>query len=179
MVKNLPAMWQTRVLSLSWEDPLEKGKAPTPVFWPGELQGFAKSWTFENLKVSNKIVECSPPLPEFTHGNNYLEQSSYCYINMFSHFSCSYLTGREGNDKPLQYSCWKIPWTEELGRLQSMWSQRVEHDPAISLSLFTFMHWRRKWQPTPVFLPGESQGWRSLVGCRLWHRTELDTIKAT
>ena len=36
-----------------------------------------------------------------------------------------------------------------------------------SLSLFTFMHWRRKWQPTPVFLPGESQGWGSLVGCRL------------
>ena len=33
------------------------------------------------------------------------------------------------------------------------------------LSLFTFMHWRRKWQPTPVFLPGESHGWRSLVGC--------------
>ena len=35
---------------------------------------------------------------------------------------------------------------------------------------FTFMHWRRKWQPTPVFLPGESQGWGSLVGCRLWGR---------
>ena len=33
---------------------------------------------------------------------------------------------------------------------------------------FTFTHWRRKWQPTPVFLPGESQGWGSLVGCRLW-----------
>ena len=43
----------------------------------------------------------------------------------------------------------------------------------------TFMHWRRKWQPTPVFLPGESQGWRSLVGCRLWGRTELDTTEAT
>ena len=41
-----------------------------------------------------------------------------------------------------------------------------------SLSLFTFMHWRRKWQPTPVFLPGESQGWGSLVGCHLWGRTE-------
>ena len=40
-----------------------------------------------------------------------------------------------------------------------------------SLSLVTFMHWRRKWQPTPVFLPGESQGWWSLVGCRLWGRT--------
>ena len=51
---------------------------------------------------------------------------------------------------------WKIPWTEEPGRLQSMGSLRVGHDWATSLSLFTFMHWRRKWQPTPVFLPGES-----------------------
>ena len=53
---------------------------------------------------------------------------------------------------------WKIPWTEEPGRLQSMGSLRVGNDWATSLSLFTFMHWRRKWQPTPVFLPGESQG---------------------
>ena len=36
------------------------------------------------------------------------------------------------------------------------------------------MHWRRKWQPTPVFLPGESQGLGSLVGCRLWGHTESD-----
>ena len=62
---------------------------------------------------------------------------------------------------------WKIPWTEEPGGLQSMGSLRVGHDWATSLSLFTFMHWRRKWQPTPVFLPGESQGQRSLVGCLL------------
>ena len=41
------------------------------------------------------------------------------------------------------------------------------------------MHWRRKWQPTPVFLPGESQGQGSLVGCRLWGCTELDTTEAT
>ena len=54
---------------------------------------------------------------------------------------------------------WKIPWTEEPGRLQSMGSQRVGHDWATSLSLFTVMQWRRKWQPTPVFLPGESQRW--------------------
>ena len=39
--------------------------------------------------------------------------------------------------------------------------------------------WRRKWQPTPMFLPGESQGWGSLVGCRLWGRTESDTTEAT
>ena len=39
--------------------------------------------------------------------------------------------------------------------------------------------WRRQWQPTPVFLPGESQGRGSLVGCRLWGRTESDTTEAT
>ena len=70
---------------------------------------------------------------------------------------------------------WRIPWTEEPGGLQSMGSLRVGHDWATSLSLFTFMHWRMKWQPTPVFLPGESQGRGSLVGCRLWGRTESDT----
>ena len=74
---------------------------------------------------------------------------------------------------------WKIPWTEEPGRLQSMGSIRVRHDWATSPSLFTFMHWRRKWQPTPVFLPGESQGRGSLVGCHLWGRTESDTTEAT
>ena len=41
------------------------------------------------------------------------------------------------------------------------------------------MHWRRKWQPTPVFLLGESQGRGSLVGCRLWGRTESDTTEVT
>ena len=46
------------------------------------------------------------------------------------------------------------------------------------LSDFTFTHWRSKWQPTPVFLPGESQGRGSLVGCRLWDCTELDTTEA-
>ena len=74
---------------------------------------------------------------------------------------------------------WKIPWTEEPGGLQSMGSLRVGHDWATSLSLFTFMHWRRKWQPTPVFLPGESQGRGSLVGCRLWGPTESDTTEVT
>jgi len=74
---------------------------------------------------------------------------------------------------------WKIPWTEEPERLQSMGSQRVGHNWATSLSLFTFMQWRRKWQPTPVFLPGESQGWRSLMGCRLWGDKESDTTGVT
>ena len=74
---------------------------------------------------------------------------------------------------------WKIQWAEEPGRLQSMGSQRVGHDWAAWLSLFTFSHWRRKWQPTPMFLPGESQGQRSLVGCHLWGRTESDRTEVT
>ena len=74
---------------------------------------------------------------------------------------------------------WTIPWTEEPGGLQSMGSRRVGHDWATSLSLFTFTHWRRKWQPTPVFLPGESQGRGSLVGCHLWGHTESDTTEET
>ena len=72
---------------------------------------------------------------------------------------------------------WKIPWMEEPGRLQSMGSLRVRHHWATSLSLFTFMHWRRKWQPTSVFLPGESQGRGSLVGCHLWGHTESDATE--
>ena len=85
----------------------------------------------------------------------------------------------EGNGSPLQYSCWRIPWTEEPCGLQSMASLGVGLDSATSLSLFTLMHWRRKWQPAPVFLPGESRGRGSLVGCRLWGRTESDTTEVT
>ena len=74
---------------------------------------------------------------------------------------------------------WKIPWMEEPGGLQSLGLLGVGHDSATSLSLFTVMHRRRKWQPTPVFLPGESQGRASLVDFRLWGRTESDTTEAT
>ena len=72
---------------------------------------------------------------------------------------------------------WKIPWAEEPGRLQSMGSWRVGHEGATWLSFFTFMHWRRTWQPTPVFLPGESQGRRSLMGCRVWGRQSRTRLK--
>ena len=73
---------------------------------------------------------------------------------------------------------WKIPWMEEPGRLKSMGS--LESDTTDDFTFnFHSMHWRRKWQPTPVFLPGESQEWGSLVGCRLWGRTESDTTEAT
>ena len=86
--------------------------------------------------------------------------------------------GGEGNGTPLQYSCLETPMDG------GAWKAAVHgvarsRTRATSLSLFTFMHWRRKWQPTPLFLPGESQGRGSLVGCRLWGRTESDTTEAT
>ena len=86
--------------------------------------------------------------------------------NLFPYFFFS--KGSKNTEKAMaphsSTLAWKIPWTEEPGGLQSTGSWRVGHDWATSLSLFTFMHWRRKWQPTPVILPGESQGRGSLVG---------------
>ena len=83
----------------------------------------------------------------------------------------------EGNGTPLQYSCLENPmdggawWAAVHGVAKSR--------TRLSDFTSTFMHWRRKWQPTPVFLPGESQGRGSLVGYRLWGRTESDTTEAT
>ena len=83
-------------------------------------------------------------------------------------FSCLSMHDGEGNGTPLQDSCLENPMDG------GAW---VGHDWVTSLSLFTFMHWRRKWKPIPVFLPGESQGRGSLVGCHLWGHTESDTTK--
>ena len=103
----------------------------------------------------------------------------YPVNRMLSHLHLVSLKLREGSGTHSSTLAWKIPWMEEPGGLQSIGSLGVGHNWATSLSLFTFMHWRRKWQPTPVFLPGESQGPGSLVGCRLWGRTESDTTEAT
>ena len=79
---------------------------------------------------------------------------------------------KEGNGLPLQYSWLKNPmdggaWKAAVHGVAGSWTRL-----SAFTSLCTFTHWRRKWQPTPVFLPGESQGWGSLVGCRLWGSTE-------
>ena len=111
------------------------------------------------------------PIPK---KGNATECSNYCTIALISH------TSMEKSMSPHSSTlAWKVPWMEEPGGLQSMGSRRVGPHWATSLSLFTFMHWRRKWQPTPVFLPGESQGRGSLVSCCLWGRTGSDTTEAT
>ena len=71
---------------------------------------------------------------------------------------------------------WKIPWTEEPGVHGVTTSQTRLSDFTFT---FHFHALEEEWQPTPEFLPGESQGQGSLVGCRLWGRTESDTIEAT
>ena len=96
-------------------------------------------------------------------------------VLIVSHVSCA----EKAMARHSSTLAWKIPWTEEPGRLQSMGLQTVGDNWATSLSLFTLMHWRRKWKPTPVFLPGESRGWGSLMGCHLWGRTESDMTEAT
>ena len=75
----------------------------------------------------------------------------------------------------------KLTDTVLISTYSNFWQAAV-HGVAksrIRLSDFTFMHWRRKWQPTLVFLPGESQGRRNVVGYRLWGHTESDTTEVT
>ena len=77
---------------------------------------------------------------------------------------------------------WKIPWTEEPGRLQSMGSRRVGHDWATSLSLFTFMHWRRKWQSTPVPClenPRDGGAWSAAVSGVAQSQTRLKRLSSS
>ena len=83
----------------------------------------------------------------------------------------------EGNGNPLQYSCLENP--KDGGAWWALVHGVAMSRTRLSDFTFTFMHWRRKWQPTPVFLPGESQGRGSLVGCRLWGHTESDTTEVT
>ena len=84
---------------------------------------------------------------------------------------------------------WRIPWTEEPGGPQSMGSQRVRRDWGTIKSIcLQFgrprfnpwvgkISWRRKWQPTPVFLPGESHGQGSPAGYSPWDPQESDTTE--
>ena len=148
LVKNPPAMRETSVWFLGWEDPLEKGKATYSRILAWRIPWIEKADRLQFM-VSQRI------------GHNW---SNLAEKAMALHSSTL---------------AWKIPWMEGPGGLQSMGSLGVIHDWATSFSLSTFMHWRRKWQPTPVFVPGESQGQGSLVGCCLWGRTELDTTEAT
>ena len=134
------------------------------LLWWDRTEKITLAWHLTSLKVCNI----------------YLQQVCFktvTFKNIFSSF-IEQIIG-ESNGTPLQYSCLENPmdggaWWAAVHGVAKSW-----HDWATSVSLFTFMHWRRKWQPTPVFLPGESRGQRSLVGCCLWGRTESDMTEAS
>ena len=106
---------------------------------------------------------------------NEIRKPQQTIFSLTSFYSELYLDNGEGNGIPLKYSCLENPMDG------GAWKAAVHGvaEGQTRLSDFTFTHWRRKWQPTPVFLPGESQGRGSLVGCRLWDHTESDTTEVT
>ena len=83
----------------------------------------------------------------------------------------------KGNGTSLQYSCLENPM--DKGAWWAAVHEVAKSQTQLGDFTFTFTHWRGKWHPTPVFLPGESQGRGSLVGCHLWGRTEWDMTKTT
>ena len=129
---------------------------------------FKTFWKWESTKTFSSLMYfCICKMTSCTHGREIHLLAPHLHLTekaMATHSSTL---------------AWKIPWMEEPSRLQSMGLIRVGHNWETSLSLFTFLHWRRQWQPTPVFLPGESQGRGSLVGCHLWGHTESYRTDAT
>ena len=174
LVKNPPAMQEpqeTRVRFLGQKDSLEE-KNGNPLqysclenpmdrgAWWATVHGVAESWTrlsdftFTFMHWRGK---CTPLIGrEF-----FLININYVYVY------------GEGNGNPLRYSCLENPM--DGGAWKATVHGVAKSRTQLSDFTFTFMHWRRKWQTTPVFLPGESQGRGSLVGCRLWgHRVRHD-----
>ena len=131
----------------------------------------SNTMTLKNRSLEDFVNLCHLAVRKFKlHIWKYLQIPSYTVWRRQWHPTPVLLPGRSHGWRSLEgcspWRCWGLDMTE---RLQFY----------LSLSLFTFMHWRRKWQPTPVFLPGESQGRGSLVGCCLWGRTESDTTEVT
>ena len=135
-------------------------------------------WTTSDLgDASFGVISYLPFMQSYMH--IYIYIYIYIYIEREREREREREMSGEGNGTPLQYSCLESPMDREAWKA-------VVHGGAKSrtrLSNFTFtFHFHaleRKWQPTPLFLPGESQARRSLVGCCLWGRTESDMTEAT
>ena len=122
---------------------------------PCPLQGIGK-WILNQKTLKQEI---HAPFPRHNIVVNSLDTVSECLDlnpNPAAYQTCDFV---HSNGTPLQYSCLENPMDGGAWWAAVHGVARVGHDWATSLSLFTFMHCRRKWQLTPVFLPGESQGW--------------------
>ena len=128
--------------------------------WCAAVHGVTKSWTRpRGWTELNWPCTCSTYWPvRYSRRGWAPDPSIIIPRNHLQNVQSQVLQTLIRKREPLNALAWRIPWAEEPGGLQSMGSWRVGHDPVTSLSLFTFMHWRRKWQSTPVFLPGRIPG---------------------
>ena len=113
-----------------------------------------------------------------------LEPTRQCVFNLIPIYCVSIRKLEKAMAPHSSTLAWKILWTEEPGRLQSMGSQRVGHNWVTSLSLFTFMHWRRKWQPTPLQYsclenPKDGGAWWAVVYGVTQSRTRLKWLSSS
>ena len=141
---------------------------PTPVLLPGKSHG------------QRSLVGCRPwgRKESDTTERLHFHFSLFTFMHWRRKFRGMIGTSHgEGDGTPLQYSCLENP--VDRGAWWAAGHGVTKSRTQLSDFTFTFMHWRRKWQPTPVFLPGESQGRGSLLGCRLSGRTESDTTEVT
>ena len=104
-------------------------------------------------------------------------RSQFKYTSYLPPLILDFFNHAYSNGNPLQYSCLENPM--DGGAWKAVVHGVAEGQTQLSDFTFTFVHWRRKRQPTPVFLPGKSQGRRGLVGCCLWGHTESDTTEVT
>ena len=151
-----------------WPHGLQHASLPCPSPTPGAYSNSCPSSWWCHPIISSSIVPFSFHLQSFLASGSF--PMSQFFASGGQSIGVKHIVKRSLEKAMAPHSstlAWKIPWMEEPGGLQSMGSLRVGHDWVTSLSHVTFMHWRRKWQPTPVFLPGESQGRGSLVGCCL------------
>ena len=146
------------------------------------------------VKDDREVVTLCPQLLHFPFKNWWSHQHLFG-ISYLPIVHLPFIITCTSSSNPMWWALWLFPF-DRWGRLcldrfsDEFWRRQWHPTPVLLpgvakswtqlsdfLSLFTFMHWRRKWQPTPVFLPGESQGRQSLVGCRLWGRTESDSTE--
>ena len=167
---------------------IAKLKCPFSVLWEYWKPSFSKCKAFKNLGQNNSayVMSIFPFVLNFQYYKLWIINTSIFYFIYWIFIKYiilnkTFLLFLGNKFFFLLYFCRTTYFNlqDHLDFPKVSGSLRVGYDWATSLSLFDFIHWRRKWQPTPVFLSGESQGQGSLVGCRLWGSTELDTTEAT
>ena len=141
---------------------------------PGMLQsvGLQRVRSPSNWAYTQNIFEIKC-FAKMAHSKHSLVVSDYYFLANFS------TDLGEGNSTPLQCSCLENPM--DGGAWKATVHGVAEGRTRLSDFTFTFhLHaLEKEMQPAPVFLPGESQGRGSLLGCRLWGRTESNTTEAT